>query len=118
MFLQQGFQSIMVFPEPGLVSLKYFSVLAFGHHHLNRSGKSLRYLSQAAYPVYILHMIFLYLGSALIFPLAIDVKLQYVLVLLFTLTGCFGVYEIIRRVKVLSWLFGVRISNAELNHRS
>ena len=49
-----------------------FSVLSFGHKYLNRPGKTLNYLSQAAYPVYIVHMIFLYLGSTLIFPLNIS----------------------------------------------
>ena len=85
------------------------SVLAFGHRYLNRPSHVLTYLSQAAYPVYILHMIFLYLGSALIFPLAIAVELQFVLTLLFTFAGCFGVYEIIRRVKVLRVLFGLNV---------
>ncbi len=84
------------------------SVLAFGHRYLNHSGKVLTYLSQAAYPVYILHMIFLYLGSMLIFPLPITIPLQFVLVLLFTIAGCFATYEIIRRFKILRLLFGLR----------
>jgi glucans biosynthesis protein C len=87
-----------------------FSVLAFGHKYLNRNGKVLQYLSPAAYPVYILHMLFLYLGSALIFPLAIPVQLQFVLVLLFTLSGCLLAYEVIRRIKLLRILFGMKIN--------
>jgi glucan biosynthesis protein C len=86
-----------------------FSVLAFGHKHLNRTGKVLRYLSPAAYPVYILHMFFLFLGSALIFPLAIPVQLQFVLVLLFTLGGCLLSYEIIKRIKWVRVLFGLKV---------
>jgi peptidoglycan/LPS O-acetylase OafA/YrhL len=88
------------------------SVFAFGHRYLNRSSKSLEYLSQAAYPVYILHMVFLYLGSMIVFPLNIPVPLQFVLVLLFTTAGCFGVYEIIRRVNVLRVLFGLKRDRA------
>ncbi|MEP6737337.1 MAG: acyltransferase family protein [Chryseolinea sp.] len=89
------------------------SVFAFGHRYLNRSNKALEYLSQAAYPVYILHMVFLYLGSMLIFPLDIPVSIQFVLVLLFTMAGCFGVYEfIIRRVNILRVLFGLKIKKA------
>ncbi|GHN00544.1 acyltransferase [Cytophagales bacterium WSM2-2] len=84
------------------------SVLAFGYQYLNRPGKALAYLSQAAYPVYILHMIFLYLGSLLIFRLTIPVQLQFVLVVLFTLVGCFGTYEVIRRVSLLRFLFGLK----------
>jgi peptidoglycan/LPS O-acetylase OafA/YrhL len=85
------------------------SVFAFGHRYLNRPGKALTYLSQAAYPVYILHMLFLYLGSLLIFPLNLDVHLKFILVLLITTAGCFGTYEIIRRVKWLRPLFGLKM---------
>ena len=85
------------------------SVLAFGCKYLNRPGKALTYLSQAAYPVYILHMIFLYLGSMLIFQLNFDVRLQFILVLLFAFTGCFVVYEfVIRRINLMRPLFGLK----------
>ncbi|MBN8576210.1 MAG: acyltransferase family protein [Cytophagales bacterium] len=85
-----------------------FTVLAFGHKYLNHNGKALQYLSPAVYPVYILHMLFLYLGSTLIFPLAIPVQFQFVLVLLFTLGGCLLSYEIIKRIKWLRVLFGIK----------
>lgn len=90
-----------------------FSVLAFGHKYLNRSGKALRYLSPAAYPVYILHMFFLYLGSALIFPLAMPVQVQFIALLLFTLTGCMLSYEIIKRIKWVRILFGMKLNSTE-----
>jgi membrane-bound acyltransferase YfiQ involved in biofilm formation len=86
-----------------------YTLLAFGNKYLNRPGKALTYLSQAAYPVYILHMIFLYLGSTLIFPLPIALPLQFILVLLFTAGGCFAAYEIIRRVRFLRPLFGMGV---------
>jgi peptidoglycan/LPS O-acetylase OafA/YrhL len=86
------------------------SVLAFGNRYLNRPGKTLRYLSEAAYPVYIVHMIFLYLASLLIFPLPIAAPIQFFLVLLFTVGGCFVFYEfIIRRVNLLRPLFGLKM---------
>lgn len=86
-----------------------FSVFAFGHKYLNRPGKALRYLSQAAYPVYIIHMVFLFLASLIIFPLDMDVHLKFILALIFTITGCFVFYEfVIRRVKIIRPLFGLR----------
>lgn len=85
------------------------SVFAFGYRYLNHGGKALTYLSQAAYPVYILHMIFLYLGSLLIFPLVLDVRIKFVLVLFITLGGCFATYEVIRRIKWLRPLFGLKV---------
>ncbi|KYG85839.1 acyltransferase [Roseivirga seohaensis] len=87
-----------------------FSVFAFGYKYLNRPSKALSYLSQAAYPIYIIHMAFLYLGSSLIFPLDIPVIIQFVLVVAFTFLGCFGFYElIIRRVWFLRPLFGLKM---------
>lgn len=87
-----------------------FSLFAFGYKYLNRSGKALRYLSQAAYPIYIIHMIFLFLASLLIFPLDMDVHLKFIFVLVFTVTGCFAFYEfVIRRVNFLRPLFGLKV---------
>ncbi len=83
------------------------SVFAFGYKYVNRPSKALMYLSQAAYPVYILHMIFLFLGSMLIFPLEIPTPFQFILVLLFTGVGCFGTYEIIKRINIVRPLFGL-----------
>lgn len=87
-----------------------FSIFAFGHRYLNRPGKTLRYLSEAAYPVYILHMIFLFLGSALIFPTSIPVAAKFFALLLFTLAGCFASFEIIRRIPFVRVLFGLKMS--------
>lgn len=86
-----------------------FTVFAFGFRYLNHPSRALRYLSEAAYPIYILHMVFLFLGSALLFPLAIAVKLKFVLVLLFTAAGCLGFYElIIKRIALMRLLFGLK----------
>ncbi|SRR5579871_735772 len=87
-----------------------FSVFGFGHRYLNHSNKALTYLSQAAYPVYILHMVFLFLASLFIFPLDIEVHLKFILVLAFTVTGCFIFYEfIIRRIRIVKPLFGLKM---------
>ncbi|MBN7816292.1 acyltransferase family protein [Algoriphagus pacificus] len=100
------------FPPSYLLAIESFSwiltVFAFGSLYLKGPSKSLSYLSQAAYPVYILHMIFLYLGSLLIFPLEIPVYLQFLLVALITFAGCFGSYELIRRIPLLRPFFGLK----------
>lgn len=86
-----------------------FAVFGFGYQFLNRPSHVLKYLSQAAYPVYIIHMIFLYLGSWLIFPMDLPPWFQYILVLLFTVVGCFATYELlIRRVNIIRPLFGLK----------
>lgn len=91
-----------------------FSIFAFGYKYLNRPSRALTYLSQAVLPIYILHMIFLFLASVIIFPLAVDVRIQFVLVLLFTFAGCFASYEIIRRINFLRPLFGLKMMKKEV----
>lgn len=85
------------------------SMFAFGYKYLNRPGRILSYLSEAAYPVYILHMIFLFLGSWWIFPLELPIQLEFVLVLMFTITGCFTAFEVIKRINILRPLFGLKM---------
>lgn len=91
------------------------SVLAFGYRYLNHPSKVLRYLSQAAYPVYILHMIFLFLGSLFIFPLEIAVEIKFILLLMFTFLGCFLFYElIVRRISIVRPLFGLKVGGERI----
>ncbi|NLP56641.1 acyltransferase family protein [Lutibacter sp. B1] len=86
-----------------------FTVFAFGYRYLNHQSKTLSYLSQGAYPIYIVHMIFLFLGSYLIIPLNIPTILKFILLIVFTIIGCFALYEfIIKRVKILRLFFGLK----------
>ena len=90
-------------------NLWIFAVFGFGYKYLNHPGKVLSYLSQAAYPVYILHMLVLYVGSYLMIPLGIPALLKLFLVMAFTFIGAFAIYEfILRRVRFLRPLFGVK----------
>ncbi len=86
-----------------------FTVFAFAHYYLNRPSKALIYLSEAAYPIYIIHMLFLYLGSVLIFPLAVAAPLKFILAVVFTGISSLVFYEfILRRINVIRPLFGLK----------
>lgn len=86
-----------------------FAVFGFGYKYLNRPSKALSYLSQGAYPIYIIHMIFLYLGSFIILPMEIPIMAKFVLIAVFTFTGCFAMYDLlIRRIGFLRPLFGLK----------
>ncbi len=86
-----------------------FAVFGFAYKYLNHPSKILSYLSQAAYPIYIIHMVFLYLGSFLIFPLEIPSILKFIFVIAFTSIGCFVFYEfVIKRIGFLRPLFGLK----------
>lgn len=86
-----------------------FTIFAFTHKYLNRPSTVLNYLSEAAYPIYIIHMVFLYLVSLLVFPLDITVPLKFLLAVTLTSIICLAFYEIIiRRVNVIRPLFGLK----------
>jgi len=95
-------------------TLWIMALFGFAYKYLNRPGNILRYLTQAAYPIYIIHMVFLYLGSYLIMPLDIPVIFQFILVIAFTFAGCFGFYEfIIRRINFIRPLFGLKLRKSD-----
>ncbi len=86
-----------------------FGVFGFSYKYLNKPSNILSYLSQAAYPVYIIHMFVLYLGAMFILPLQIPIMLKFIGIVAFTGLVCYLIYEfIIRRVNFLRPLFGLK----------
>ena len=86
-----------------------FALFGFGYKYLNRPSRALSYLSQAAYPVYIIHMFVLYAAAALILPLDLPVTVKFVVIVALTGLACYLIYEfIIRRVGFLRPLFGLK----------
>lgn len=98
-----------------------FAVFGFGYRYLNQPSKTLTYLSQAAYPVYIVHMVFLYVTSYVILPINAPVLIKLGLIILFTFAGSLGMYDlIIKRLSFLHPLFGLKVKKITLrsNQRS
>ncbi len=90
-------------------NLWIFGVFGFGYKYLNQPSALLSYLSQAAYPVYIIHMFALYAGAMLILPLDIPIMLKFLAIVAFTGLLCYVLYEfLIRRVSFLRPLFGLK----------
>ncbi len=93
-------------------NLWVFTILGLGYTYLNKPSRTLSYLSKAAYPVYIIHMMYLYLASWWLFTRELSTPLQFVLVVLITFVGCAITYElVIRKVKLLRPLFGLKSNN-------
>ena len=86
-----------------------FGVFGLGYKYLNRPSRILSYLSQAAYPVYVIHMFVLYAGAMLILSLEIPVALKFLLITALTGIACFLIYEfILRRIVLLRLFFGLK----------
>ena len=86
-----------------------FGVFGLGYKYLNKPSKTLSYLSQAAYPVYIIHMFVLYTGALLILPMEIPILLKFIAIVAFTGVGCYLIYEfVLRRIGFSRPLFGLK----------
>jgi glucan biosynthesis protein C len=89
-----------------------FGIFGFGHQYLNKPSKTLSYLSQASYPVYIIHMFVLYAGALFILPLKIPILLKFICIVAFTGLVCYLIYEfIIKKIGFLRPLFGLKSKN-------
>ncbi|MEH6679878.1 MAG: acyltransferase family protein [Sediminicola sp.] len=94
-----------------------FGIFGLGYKYLNHPSKILRYLSQAVYPVYIIHMFVLYFGAMLILPLEMPTLLKFFAITVFTVVICFIIYEFIfRRVSFLRPLFGLKWTPKKLTN--
>ena len=92
-------------------NLWIYAVLGLGYRYLNKPSKSLVYWSQAAYPIYILHMLFLYLTSYFIFPLDWNPWLSFVVVFASTMSLCIGTYHYcIRPFAYVRPFFGLKMN--------
>ena len=79
----------------------------FAHRHLNRDNASRAYLTEAVFPVYILHQTLIVSMAHLIKPANIAPAAEGLILVVLTLTISFGGFELVRRVAVLRPLFGL-----------
>ena len=92
-----------------------FGVFGLGYKYLNKPSNTLNYLSQAAYPVYIIHMFVLYTGALFILPLKIPILLKFIVIVVFTGLGCYLIYEVVlRRIGFLRPLFGLKWTHKKI----
>jgi hypothetical protein len=86
-----------------------FGLFGFSYKYLNKPSALLRYLSQAAYPVYIIHMFVLFAGALIILPLEIHPFIKFIGITVFTFVVCYLIYEfLLKRISFLRPLFGLK----------
>jgi glucans biosynthesis protein C len=85
------------------------AILSFAMHALTFTNRLLRYLNEAAFPIYVIHMPILTVVAAYALQLDLPWWLKLVLIISAALAVTMGVYElIIRRVRILRALFGMK----------
>jgi surface polysaccharide O-acyltransferase-like enzyme len=84
------------------------AILGFARRRVKGDNPALRYLAPAVYPVYILHQTVIVVLAHNLQPLAMAPLLEGPLLVFATFAVCFGLYEVIRRVRWLRPLFGLK----------
>ena len=88
------------------------TVCGFGHRHLNFDSAKRRYLTEAVFPVYILHQTLIVCMAHWLKPLKMAPGTEGAILIVLTFGISFGVFEMVRRVAVLRPLFGLGRVNA------
>ena len=85
-------------------------IINLGRHFLNFKNRFLAYASEAVLPFYILHQTVIIVVGYYVVQWDIDVSLKYLIILFISFGLIMAVYDLlIKRVKVLRFLFGMRI---------
>ncbi|NGZ87252.1 acyltransferase family protein [Duganella aceris] len=83
------------------------AICGFGHRHLAFDSAKRRYLTEAVFPVYILHQTLIVSMAHWLKPLKLAPGTEGALLIVLTFSISFGVFEVVRRVAVLRPLFGL-----------
>jgi hypothetical protein len=92
--------------------LPIVAVLGFAHRNLRRDIPLRAYLTQAVFPVYILHQTVIIVCAHALQPVHLDPRAEGLLLVAITAAGCLAGYEVIRRIPVLRPLFGLPLAIA------
>ncbi|MBL4671234.1 MAG: acyltransferase family protein [Arenicella sp.] len=85
------------------------AVLAWSGKLLNRPRSWLEYANNCVYPWYILHQTITIIAAYFLAKLSLGGPLEFALVLVFTVVGCWAITEyLIRRQKHMKFLFGMK----------
>ncbi len=85
------------------------ALLGFAHQRWTRSGPVLAYLSESAFPVYILHQLAIVTIGYWLVRLPLGIPAKFTLLLAASVVATLSVYHLlVRRFRVLRFLFGMK----------
>lgn len=88
--------------------LMIVGAMGLGRHHLDRPSASLSYLSQASYPVYVVHQTAIVIIAFYLVRSALPWPAEWAVLLSTSVAVSFAVYEGVRRIPLVRVLFGMR----------
>ena len=83
------------------------AICGFGHRHLGFDSAKRRYLTEAVFPVYILHQTLIVTMAHWLKPVKLAPGIEGGILIVLTFAISFGGFEVMRRVAVLRPLFGL-----------
>ena len=91
------------------------AILGFGMKYLTSTGPFLSYATEAVLPFYMLHQPVILLIALWVIKIQIPVIVKYLLIAVLSFICIMVSYEIIRRVHVLRFFFGMKLKKASAN---
>jgi peptidoglycan/LPS O-acetylase OafA/YrhL len=83
-------------------------MLGVGRHRLDRPSRSLSYLAEASYPIYILHQTAIIVVASFVVKTSLGGVAQWVIIMVASTVTSFAIYEVVRRFGPMRYLFGMR----------
>jgi len=92
----------------GIMITTIVAIIGFGRKYLNRGGKVLDYLNKACFPVYILHQTIIVIVAYYLLNYTLPIYVSILIIIGSSILITFGIYEILRRIKITKYLIGVK----------
>ena len=94
--------------------LAILTLLGLSQKFLNQPSEALTYMTEAIFPWYILHQTLIVIAGYWLTRQGLSVSFEFILLVAVTLSGCFVLHEfIIRRLKLLRPLFGLKLQSTD-----
>lgn len=90
------------------VWLMLVGLFGVGGRWLNRTSPAQRYLGEGSYPLYILHQTVIVVLAFYLVEFALPAPAQAAVLFLLAVAGAFVLYELVRRLSALRFLFGMK----------
>ncbi|MDR0928148.1 MAG: hypothetical protein LBM74_00350 [Oscillospiraceae bacterium] len=88
--------------------LAILMLLGMGRHYLNFTTRAGVYLAHASFFIYLFHQSILVVLAFFIFQLSSRYWVQMPAIVLGTFVFSFLLYEVMRRISVMRWMFGLK----------
>jgi peptidoglycan/LPS O-acetylase OafA/YrhL len=86
-----------------------YAVLGYAKALVNRRCRIYSYLNSASFPFYIFHFLPVTVAAYFVARMEIDVWWRYLIIVACSYPATFAVYEIVKRIPLIRFLFGIKI---------